>query len=174
MKRCLVLGAGGAGKTTLALELGRVLDLPVIHLDRHYWRPGWVEPSHAEFDETVVRLVSGPAWIMDGNYSRTLDLRLPRADTVILLDPPTLQCLLGVMRRGLFRRARIRPDLAEGCEEQLPDLQFLRYVATYKRRSRPKVLRQIREASHVRFFHLRSRREAARFVGELAGASTVT
>lgn len=75
LRRWLVLGAGGAGKTRLAVELGRVLELPVIHLDRHYWGPGWVEPSHAEFDETVVRLASGLAWTIDGNYSRTLHLR---------------------------------------------------------------------------------------------------
>lgn len=163
-QRWLVLGAGGAGKTTFARELSRLLGLPLVHLDRHFWRPGWEEPTDEEWDRQIVELSRREAWIMDGNYSRTLAPRLERAQVAILLDPPTLQCLWGVIKRSMWLRERARPDLAKGCEERFPTPEFLRYVATYKWRSRPKVLRRVREAPHVTLHHLRSRREARAFL----------
>jgi adenylate kinase family enzyme len=169
-RRWLLLGAGGSGKTTLAVELGRILSLPLIHLDRHYWGPGWVAPPDDVWEARVRKLVQQDEWIMDGNYSRTLDLRLPRAQAVILLDPPTVVSLSGVIRRGLFQRGRGRIDLPDGCQEHAPSAEFLRYVVSYKWRSRPKVLNKVRGASHVRFFHLRSRGEAQRFLRELRRA----
>jgi adenylate kinase family enzyme len=168
----LLLGAGGAGKSTLAVELGGILGLPIIHLDRHYWRPGWQEPPRHDWDRTVTELSAGDAWIMDGNYSRTLHLRLPRAEAAVLLDVPTLQCLWGVVRRGVFRNGRVRPDLPAECDEHAPDLQFLRYVATYRHRSRPRVLEMLRASPHVRLFHLRSRRHARAFLDELRCAAS--
>lgn len=152
----------------MARELGHTLELPVIHLDREYWRPGWTEPSSHEFERTVSELAQGDEWVMDGNYSRTLHLRLPRAEAAVLLDPPTGQCIWGVVERRVLRRWRDRPDLPEGCDDHFPDLQFLRYIATYKWRSRPKVLRSVRDAPHVRFYHLTSRRQARAFVAGLS------
>ncbi|NES12763.1 MULTISPECIES: adenylate kinase [Micromonospora] len=139
MRRILVVGSSGAGKSTLARELARRLDLPLIHLDRHYWRPGWTAPAEADFRAEVTALAARPAWVMDGNYASTLDLRLPRADLLILCDPPRLRCLARVLRRRWAGRATPRPDLPPGCPEQL-DLQFLRYLWSYPRRSRPRVL----------------------------------
>lgn len=169
-RRWLLLGAGGAGKTTLALELGRILSLPIIHLDRHYWSPGWVPPPDTAWDAKVEDLVQQDEWIMDGNYSRTLDLRLPRAQAVILLDLPPTVCLWGIVRRGAFRRGRARKDLPEGCMEHFPNLEFLLYVATYRWRSRPKVLRKVRNAAHVQLFHIRSRGEARLLLSNLRRA----
>lgn len=167
-RRWLLLGAGGAGKTTLGVELSGILRIPIIHLDCHYWRPEWVAPSDDNWDAKVLELAAGDAWIMDGNYSRTLPLRLPRAEAAVLLDIPAIQCLWGVIGRCSFRRRRARPDLPVGCNDRFfPDPQFLRYVATYKRRSRPRVLSLLRNSPHVRLFHLRSRRQARVFLDDL-------
>lgn len=166
-RRWLILGAGGAGKTTFALELGRILGLPVVHLDRHYWRPGWVEPAPEEWSRQVADLCREEAWILDGNYSRTLGPRLARAQVAVLLDPPVTRCLWGVFERAAIHGRRTRPDLADGCRERLPDLQFLRYIATYKWRSRPHVLRRLAQAPHVEVHHLRSRRDAEAFLDGL-------
>jgi adenylate kinase family enzyme len=170
-RRWLVLGAGGAGKTTFALELGRILKLPIIHLDRHFWRPGWVEPSDEEWDQQVAELSRDEAWVMDGNYSRTLEPRLARAQAAVLLDPPALRCLWGVIQRGTLRRRWPRPDLAEGCEEQFPSFGFLWYVATYRSRSTPKVLNRIEAEPGVRLYHLRSRAEGSRLLAALRTAT---
>lgn len=166
-RRWLVLGASGGGKTRLSLELGEILGLPVVHLDRHYWRPGWVEPPKEEWRRAVIDLVAREEWVIDGNYSGTVTERLARAEAVLLLDPPVWTSLRGIYDRSLFRRGRVRPDLADGCEERLPDRTFLWFVLSYKWRSRPKVLQRIAAAPHVWFRHLRSRREAAAFLSEL-------
>ena len=87
MERIAVVGSAGAGKTTFATELGQRTGLPVLHLDRFYWRPGWVVPDEAEWAMTQSELVERPDWIIDGNYGTQFDLRFARADTVIVLDP---------------------------------------------------------------------------------------
>ena len=110
---------------------------------------------------------------MDGNYGGSIDQRLPRAEAAVLLDPPVWQCLWGVLKRSIRHRGETRPDLAEGCEEHLPDWGFLRYVLTYKWRSRPKVLRKIAAEPHVKLYHLKSRRAARRFMNELRDAVNV-
>ena len=169
----MIVGAGGAGKSRLAREMAELLDLPIIHLDRHFWNPGWVETDRKEWAEQVVELSSRDAWVMDGNYGGTISLRLPRAEAAVLLDLPMWQCLWGIFRRSTIYRGEVRPDLAEGCEEQLPDWAFIKFVMTYKWRSRPKILRRIAAEQHVRLYHLKSRRAARRFMDELREAVQV-
>jgi adenylate kinase family enzyme len=139
MRRILVIGSGGAGKSTLARRLGDKLTIPVIHLDRLYWRPGWVEPDRTEWAKKIEELISQECWIMDGNYSGTLAERLCACDTVVFLDLPRLTCLWRVLTRALRLHGRSRPDMAPGCAEKL-DLAFLLWVWRYPARSRGKVL----------------------------------
>lgn len=80
MKRVLVVGCSGAGKSTVAKQLAEITGLPLIHLDRHYWLPGWEEPSRDAWRVIVESLSAQPEWIMDGTYSGTLQQRLARAD----------------------------------------------------------------------------------------------
>ena len=167
LKRWLVLGAGGAGKSRLSREMAEILNLPVIHLDRHYWNPGWIESKKDDWARKVVELASADQWIMDGNYGGSIQLRLPRSQAVVLLDLPVWQCLWGIFRRSTLDRKKARPDLAEGCEERLPDWEFIRYVATYRWWSRPKVLRKIAAEPHVKLYHLKSRRAAGQLLDEL-------
>ncbi len=142
MERVLVIGCGGAGKSRLARGLAGALDLPLIHLDREYWRPGWIEPTPSDWEKRVKELCAGQQWILDGNYGGTMELRLAHADTAILLDLPTTTCLLGVIGRRLRWRGRTRPDLPTGCPESL-DLAFIRYVLAYRRTRRPVVLERL-------------------------------
>jgi adenylate kinase family enzyme len=115
--RCVVItGMAGAGKSTFSRALSAKTGLPVIHLDVHFWKPGWVEPSEDEWRATQRDLLSGDEWIVDGNYHATLDLRLGRADTVVFLDTPWSVCVW----RAFVRRVRRRPvgfRLPNGCDE---------------------------------------------------------
>jgi len=80
MKRVLILGPSGSGKSTLGERLGRILSIPIIHLDQHYWKPNWVYTPKDEWKVKVKSLVSSESWVMDGNYTSTLKLRASAAD----------------------------------------------------------------------------------------------
>lgn len=142
MKRILILGCSGAGKSTLARELGRRFRLPVIHLDEHYWRPGWVEPSKEEWRLQALELAKRPEWVMDGNYSSTFPERFAVADMVVALDFPTWLCLWRVIKRTISRYGTTREDLPEGCPEHF-DPKFFRFVAGFRRTHRPKLVAAI-------------------------------
>ena len=163
MQRVLVIGCSGAGKSTLARELAPQLGLPLVHLDRFYWSPGWVEPTQEKWRQIVERLVAEPAWVMDGNYSATFDLRMPRADTVVWLDYPRTTCAWRVVRviKGYGRN---RPDLPDGCPEQV-DLKFYRFVWDFPNRSRPRIVEGLKTiGSHLRVIQLTNNRAVAAFL----------
>lgn len=159
------MGGSGAGKSTLARRIGERLALPVVHLDRHFWKTGWIETPNDEWDEIVAGLASAESWVMDGNYSRTLHLRLPRTDAVVLLDRNPLLCLLRVLRRS--RGHFPRPDIPEDCPDRLPDRQFVWWILSYRWRSMPKVLRRVAEYPDLPLTILRSNREVERWLESL-------
>ncbi len=143
MKKIMVIGSGGAGKSTFAVKLGQMLNIEVIHLDSLYWQPGWVKLANDAWDATLAALLAREAWIMDGNYTRTLALRLAACDTVIFLDLARTVCLWRILRRRLRYWHGVRPDMGAGCEERVT-LEFARWVWDYPRRVRPKVLALLR------------------------------
>lgn len=172
MRKVLVIGPGGSGKSTFARRLGELLNIQVKHLDAFYWRAGWTKPSNDDWLKTVTELTSGDAWVMDGNYSGTLELRLKHCDTVVFLDMPRLICLWRITKRRLRYRNRSRPDMAEGCSEKL-DLEFFKWVWNYPRRSRPKVVRLLDEHSGIKqVVWLRSNAEVERFLDTLSRRGT--
>src|ERR1044072_3989841 len=100
MRRVLVIGAPGSGKSTLATRLAATLGVPVHYLDRHYWKPGWQYRDAADARERVRGIAETPAWVMDGNFSDTFDLRMPRADSLIWLDYRRATCISPVLLRA--------------------------------------------------------------------------
>ena len=169
MERVLVLGCSGAGKSTLSRTLAGRLGLPVIHLDREYWRPGWRETPADEFDRRVAELVAAPRWVMDGNFARTLEPRLARADTVVYLDFPVWRCLYGVCKRAFLacNFDRPRPDMGPGCPERW-DWEFVEWVVNFRRDERPKTLRAIApRGGGVRVITLTNHRQVEGFLDGL-------
>lgn len=133
MQRIMILGSGGAGKSTLARHIGHALNIPVTHLDQLFWQPNW----HPVDRETLIArqqaIVTQPRWIMDGNYTSTLDIRLAHADTVILLNLPRWRCLYRVVARRIMYHNQTRPDMGPDCPEQLT-WEFLRFIWHYPKR----------------------------------------
>jgi|SRR5215470_2677629 len=164
MKKVLIIGPGGAGKSTIARRLGQLLQIEVFHLDRHYWQPGWVEPPKNIWQARVEQLLSRESWIIDGNYSGTLSTRLQACDTVIFLDLSRVLCVWRIIRRRLKYRKMNRPDMADGCEERF-SLEFLSWIWNYSRRSRPKVLALLKANEETKqIVWLRSRIEVEQFL----------
>ena len=167
MKRVLVIGSGGSGKSTLARQLGELLEIEVKHLDKLYWQAGWTEPSKEDWLDKVKEMANEDSWVMDGNYGGTLEVRMQRCDTIVFLDLPRPVCLWRIAKRRLLYHNRSRPDMAEGCPEKL-DLEFVRWVWAYSRRSRPKVMKLLREHAETKqIVWLRSRADVQKFLESL-------
>jgi adenylate kinase family enzyme len=170
MRKVLVIGSGGSGKSIFATRLGELLKIEVLHLDKFYWRPGWVETPKAEWLRIVEELLKRDAWIMDGNYSSTLEMRLEACDTVIFLDMARSLCLWRVLKRVLMYRKGRRPDMAEGCHERF-DLEFISWVWNYPRRSRPKIVEKLKSNSDSKkIVWLRTRSDVERFLADVSAA----
>lgn len=156
--RVLIAGCGGAGKSTLALALGELTGLPVTHLDRLWWTPGWVSRSREEFDALLEAELKKPAWIIEGNYSRTFPRRLQYADFCVFLDIDRDECLRSVRERVRRFRGRSRPDMPEGCPERT-DREFEAWIRDFHGKTRPAMLRALEE--HDVPYHVFQSRRAA-------------
>lgn len=166
MERIILLGCGGAGKSTMARAMGEKTGLPVVHLDQIFWRENWQSISKEEFDRLLQLELEKPRWIIDGDYGRTLPHRLKYCDTAIFLDYPRWQCVLGVVKRIVTTYGRSRPDMAPGCRERL-DWEFLTWVWNWRKNKRQNLLDALAEAEGVRVIILKNRRQGRKFLAQL-------
>ncbi|MFX1369943.1 MAG: AAA family ATPase [Promethearchaeota archaeon] len=164
MKRVLVLGPAGSGKSTFAENLAKKLDVPCIHLDSHYWRPNWIGTPKEEWPGIVQSLVAREEWVMDGNYSTSLEMRIQRADTAIFLDIPRRISYWRILKRRILHRGQVRPEMPEGCYEKI-DLEFIKWIWGFPKRSRWRVLEILDAyADTVQVAILRNSREMDEFL----------
>lgn len=174
MKRIMIIGSGGSGKSTLALRLGEILRLPVHHLDRLFWQPGWIETPKEEWAAIQQRLCAEPEWILDGNYGGTMDLRLAACDTVIFLVLSRWHCLWQALKRRIVYHNRVRPDMTAGCPERI-NRDFLRWIWNYPHQRRPGILRKLASLPVEKtVIVLRSTREVRDFLERLRAARAST
>ena len=166
MERVIIIGCGGAGKSTLARAIGEKLDLPVIHLDKLFWLPGWVQVSREEFDRLLAQAVAEPRWIMDGNFNRTIQSRLDHCDTVIYMDFSRRACVWGVIKRIATTYGKVRPDMGDGCPERI-DMEFLKWVWNFNRNKRDDYYRMLNGLEGKRVIILKSRRQVRSFLNQL-------
>jgi adenylate kinase family enzyme len=171
MQRVAIMGCSGGGKSTVARALGRKLGLPVVHLDALYWLPGWVERDKSDFRTLQTQALAGERWVVDGGYASTLDLRLPRADTIIVIDQPMLLCLWRVTWRWLTHLGRTRADMGEACPEKV-DWEFVRFIWDYPKATWPKQAEGIAAmGGHARLIRLTSDRQIAEFLADIPAGS---
>ena len=166
MERIIIIGCGGAGKSTLARQLGEKLGLPVVHLDKLFWKPGWVEMPGDEFDALLYQEMAKEKWIMDGNFNRTLPARIAHCDTIIYLDFSRFACLMGVLKRVITTYGTVRPDMGDGCPERF-DWDFLKWVWDFNKNKREKYYRMLNEAEGKQTIVLKNRRMVKRFLDTL-------
>ncbi|QQA43686.1 hypothetical protein [Pelagovum pacificum] len=167
MQRVMIVGGPGSGKSTLARALGAVTGLPVVHIDRIHWKPGWVPADRAEKDRLCHKVHMQDRWIFEGGHSVTWPERLERADTLVWLDLPVALRQWRVFRRTLRDYGRSRADLPDACPERFDrqTLEFYRYIWS----SRARVRRRISDIfaappPHLRLVHLQRPWEVTRYV----------
>lgn len=164
MKKVLIIGSSGAGKSTLSVRLGKIIGIEVVHLDRLHWKPNWTEPAKDEWKSIVENALRGESWIMDGNFSGTIEMRMAACDTVIFLDTPRAVCVYRILKRVARYYGRNRPDMAAGCYEQF-DWTFIKWVWNYPLRSKPKIeALLVKYGGKINVFRLQSRQDIENFL----------
>lgn len=138
-EKILVIGCPGTGKSTFSKQLGNILNIEVIHLDKYFWKPGWVESTKVEWNETVSKLIKKDKWIIDGNYSNTLRLRAEAADEILFFDYSSVFCIYRIFKRIIKTKLRLenRDDMAEGCNEKWYDRDFVKFTWNFNKNFRP-------------------------------------
>ncbi len=160
MKRVIIIGCPGSGKSTFARKLQSVTGLPLHHLDLIYWKSDRTIVPREEFLEKLHQIMAQEQWIIDGNYASTMEMRMQACDTVIFLDYPPELCLAGAQER----KGKARPDLPWVESNDLDDSEFMEYIRKFHELNRPTILSLLEKYSDKEIIIFHSREEAEIFL----------
>jgi adenylate kinase family enzyme len=164
MEKIAIVGPTGAGKTTLANDLGSSLSIKAFHLDRFFWKRNWEKETRDNRIDILQQLVQEKQWIIEGSYINSTKLHLIAADTIIFLDPPPFVCLLRIIKRYRKDHGR-RRDVPEGCTEKLTILRILK-VLSFPLLERKTLTQKLDDFETKEIIWLRSKREVEVFFAE--------
>ena len=160
MQKVMVIGCPGSGKSTFSRALSQITSLPLTHLDMLYWNADKTTVERSVFLERLSEVLQKDAWLIDGNYSSTMELRMQECDTVFFLDYPADICLQGVKDR----QGKPRPDMPWVETEE--DTEFLEYIQNFHKENRPQVLELLQKYSHKTIYVSQNRTEADVFLSK--------
>ena len=158
MKKVIVIGCPGSGKSTVSRALHKKTGIPLYHLDMMYWNADKTTVKKSVFLERLSAVLGKDEWIIDGNYSSTMELRMAACDTVIFLDYPLDICLDGIRER----RGKPRSDMPWIEIEE--DSEFIEFINSYNEQQKPKVLEFLEKYSDKNIVIFNSREEANAFL----------
>ena len=162
MKKVIVVGCPGSGKSTFARKLQEKTGLPLYYLDMIWHKPDKTTLTKEEFDEKLHELIARDEWIIDGNYSRTLEPRLQACDTAFVFDLPLEVCLAGAQARVGTKRIDMPWEETELSQE------FLNYILSFSQQKLPRLLQLAQQySSQKQVVFFRSRRECDDFLKSL-------
>ena len=164
MKRIMVIGCPGSGKSTFSRSLHSRTGIPLFYLDMMYWNADRTTVEKSVFIERLTDVIQQEEWIIDGNYGSTMEFRMKASDTVIFLDYPTDVCLDGIRQR----RGKERPDMPWIENEDEEDAEFIEFIKSYEAQSRPKVMELLDRYPDRNIFVVKSREEAEELLDRLA------
>ena len=163
MKRIMVIGCPGSGKSTFSRELHSITGIPLFHLDMMYWNADRTIIEKEVFRARLSDTVKKSEWIIDGNYGSTIELRMKECDTVIFLDYPLEVCLEGIKER----RGKERTDMPWVEAEDEEDEEFVEFIKNYNSQSRPQVMELLDKYSYKQVIIFRNRDEANEFLKQM-------
>ena len=166
MKRIVILGSSGAGKSTLAKDLSSILGIKAYHLDRLFWLPGWIRKDRETRIDILQNLVREKQWIIEGNYFSSSDLHLLMADTIILSDLSSFECLLRLIKRHYRDRTHSRRDIPEGCTDKLTLHQMVK-MQTFLLNGRRTIEHRLIKGESKDVVRLRTNNEVDDFLAQL-------
>ena len=158
MKKVIVIGCPGSGKSTVSRALHNKTGIPLYHLDMMYWNADKTTVEKSVFLERLSAVLEKDAWIIDGNYGSTMELRMAACDTVIFLDYPLDVCLDGIRER----RGKPRSDMPWIETEE--DAEFIEFIKSYNEQQKPKVLELLEKYDDKNIIILESREQADAFL----------
>lgn len=164
MKRIMVIGCPGSGKSTFSRSLHSRTGIPLFYLDMMYWDADRTTVEKSVFIERLTDVIQRDEWIIDGNYGSTMEFRMKACDTVVFLDYPLAVCLDGVRQR----RGKERPDMPWIENEDEEDAEFIEFIKSYEAQSRPKVMELLDRYTDRNIFVVKSRDEADELLDRLA------
>jgi len=165
MDKIAIIGSPGSGKSIFAHQLGELLNIEIIHLDRHFWQPDWKEKPRDARIEILKDLVRQEQWIIEGTYLGASEPRLNAADTIIFLDIPPWLCLHRIRQRHHKYKGQFRPDLPEGCSDKL-NLKCVLKVLGFPLRGRKMLKQKLPNYKSKQIIRLRSAKEVKDFLAQ--------
>lgn len=163
MKRIMVIGCPGSGKSTFSKALHKIMGIPLYHLDMMYWNPDRTTVDKSVFRQRLLNAVQSDSWIIDGNYGATIELRLQACDTAFFLDYPLEVCLDGIRTR----RGKARTDIPWVEKEDEEDQEFIELIKNYNSVNRPTVVELLDKYSDKNIIIFINRNEADMFLKQL-------
>ena len=163
MKRIIVIGCPGSGKSTFSKKLNKLTGIPLYHLDMLYWNEDKTKVPREVFLKAMDDIINRDSWIIDGNYGSTMERRMAACDTIIFLDYPTEVCISGIMeRRGKSRSAMPWVEKSDEIDEE-----FVSWVKDYNTESRPSVIELLKKYSEKEIIIFTKRDEANEYLNSL-------
>ena len=163
MKKIIVIGCPGSGKSTFSKSLHNLTGIPLHHLDMMFWNEDKTTVEKPVFLERLLKVIQNSEWIIDGNYGATMDLRMQACDTIVFLDYPLEVCLNGIKER----RGKPRTDMPWIENEGEEDAEFIEFIKNYNLESRPKVMKLLNKYSYKDIYVFTNRDEADEFLNQL-------
>lgn len=160
MKKIIVIGCPGSGKSTFSKALQKITGIPLFHLDMMFWNTDKTTVEKSVFLDRLSKVLEKSEWIIDGNYGSTMELRIKECDTVVFLDYPLDVCLSGVRER----RGKARSDMP--WVEYDEDAEFIEFIKNYNLENRPQVMELLKKYSYKNIFIFTNRNEAKEFLSQ--------
>lgn len=162
-----IVGGPGTGKTTLAENLGKKLNLPVYHIDGIHHLENWQKRDTDERDKIILDKISNSEWIMDGTYKSTLEKRVENSDMVIFLNYSKLARVKGILSRYIKHRGEEKPEIP-GCKEKM-DFEFIKFTMNWDKTKKELVYKALEKNQNKKIFIFKNRKKLNKWYEEEFG-----